>query len=194
MHYATDHVTLTVTLDEFSFFTRGSVGEFIRFGSRQAAQNTQPGDSQTILPDEEHSALPYHCHGYCEPKGRVVATMVSAPDYPAATVYALLRQLVRKFQQQHGGVLESTPTEDAALDFPALREFISNFQDPAAADKVPQIKKELDDTTAVLYKTLDQVLHRGQSLESIMENSNDLSSASMAFYKTSKRSRCCTIL
>ncbi len=94
------------------------------------------------------------------------------------------------------------------------------LQDPAAAQQVPQIRGILEDTQQVLFKTLDQVtlcgaglpqladggplalvtlsawqvMERGQSLESIMEQSDDLSSSSMAFYKTSKRNQCCTIL
>ena len=86
------------------------------------------------------------------------------------------------------------PTADKLLEFPAAAEFLAKYQDPASADRVPQIKKEMEQTQDVMFRTLDQVLTRGQSLESIMEQSDDLSSSSMAFYETSKRSRCCTIL
>ena len=158
------------------------------------AQHTGPGESQSILPDEEHSAIQFCCHGYCEQEGVLVATMVAAPDYHQLTVYRLLRQLVRRFREQHEELLGSLPESDTTVNFPLLDEFLDKYQNPEDADRVPQIKKELADTQDVLYKTLDQVLHRGQSMESIMESSQDLSSASMTFYKTSKRSRCCTIL
>jgi len=179
-------------LSQFSFFTRSSVGEFIRFGSRQVAQHTKPGGSETILPDDEHSALKFCCHGYCERKGRLVATMVTAPDYPPKLVYRLLHQLVVKFEQDHARA--ESRGADQALSFPALAEYLEKYQDPANADKIAQIKDGLAETQDVLYMTLDQVLQRGQSLESIMEKSDDLSSSSMAFYKTSKKTRCCTIL
>ena len=54
--------------------------------------------------------------------------------------------------------------------------------------------KDLDETKEVMYKTIDQVLRRGESIESIMEKSEDLSASSMKFYETSKKTRCCTIL
>ena len=200
-----DKATILATaerLDQFSFWYRSQAGEFIRFGSRQVAQHISPGESESILPDDEHSALQYCCHGYREAEGVLVATAVAAPDYHQLTVYRLLKTLVRRFREQHGELLlslslshQSLPSEDTAVDsFPLLEEFLSKYQNPEDADRVPQIKKELADTQEVLFKTLDQILSRGQSMEQIMESSQDLSSASMTFYKTSKRSRCCTIL
>merc|ERR1712166_1470248 len=64
-------------LSQFSWWSRSSAGEFLRFGSRQVAQSTQPGCGQSILPDDEHSALQFCCHGYCEGGNRLVATMVT---------------------------------------------------------------------------------------------------------------------
>ena len=64
-------------LGQFSWWYRSQVGEFVRFGCRQVAQHTAAGACQSVLPDEEHSALQFCCHGLCESKGRFVATMVT---------------------------------------------------------------------------------------------------------------------
>ena len=49
-------------------------------------------------------------------------------------------------------------------------------------------------TAYTAARFLSQVLRRGESIESIMEKSEDLSASSMKFYETSKKTRCCTIL
>eukprot|EP00658_Telonema_sp_P-2_P040988 TRINITY_DN2930_c0_g1_i3.p1 TRINITY_DN2930_c0_g1~~TRINITY_DN2930_c0_g1_i3.p1 ORF type:complete len:121 (+),score=19.62 TRINITY_DN2930_c0_g1_i3:219-581(+) len=120
--------------------------------------------------------------------------MVTTPDYPPKTVYRLINQLMQRFIEQHPEVVAATTTADMVVDFPSVSEYLRKYQDPSAADSVPQLKQGIQETTEVLYKTIDQVLKRGQSLESIMAKSDDLSGASMQFYKTSKKTRCCTIL
>lgn len=120
--------------------------------------------------------------------------MVTSPAYPPKIVYTLLYQLISRFLKQHGSAVPQPMSGDLSLDFDALKEFVLNYQDPAAADTTGRIHKGLKDTTEVLYKTIDQVLERGEKLEDIMAKSHDLSSTSQAFYKTSKKTRCCTIL
>ncbi|GJV16335.1 glutathione S-transferase T3-like protein [Tanacetum coccineum] len=63
------------------------------------------------------------------------------------------------------------------------------FQDPAEADKLLKIQRELDETKIILHKTIDSVLERGEKLDSLVEKSSDLSAASQfnAAYKRAKR-------
>jgi len=76
-----------------------------------------------------------------------------------------------------------------------LQESVTKYQDPAAADKIVAIQQDLDDTKAILVKTIDQVLERGEKIEDLMDKSNDLSNQSKRFYKTAKKhNECCTIL
>merc|ERR1711998_416198 len=125
------------------------------------------------------------------------ATMVTDMEYPARTVYRLLNQLLMQFTENYRDRILSNPkpiTKDLDLDFPPMIEFLDKYQDPRPADVAFQIMQDLDQTKEVMYKTIDQVLKRGESLESIMAKSEDLSGASMKFYQTSKKTRCCTIL
>lgn len=102
--------------------------------------------------------------------------------------------MLLRFLEQHSDALDPLPSCDQAIEFPALAEYLRQYQSPLAAERFTQLKQGIADTTEVLYKTIDQVLERGQSIESIMEKSEDLSGASLQFYKTSKKTRCCTIL
>lgn len=51
-----------------------------------------------------------------------------------------------------------------ALDFPVLKEYLTKYQDPKAADSIMKIQKELDETKIVLHKTIESVLERGMLL------------------------------
>ncbi|RYR68094.1 hypothetical protein Ahy_A03g014561 isoform D [Arachis hypogaea] len=60
------------------------------------------------------------------------------------------------------------------LDAPLLK------LDPAEADKLLKIQRELDETKIILHKTIDSVLARGERLDSLVEKSSDLSAASQS--------------
>lgn len=68
---------------------------------------------------------------------------------------------------------------------------LTKFQDPAAADKLLKIQRELDETKIVLHKTIDSVLARGEKLDNLVEKSSDLSMASQLFYKQARKSNSC---
>jgi len=73
-------------------------------------------------------------------------------------------------------------------------QYLSKYQDPASADKITKIQKDLDDTTDILHKTIDNVLERGVKLDQLVERSDDLSRQSKMFYKQARKTNsCCTI-
>ncbi|XP_039123125.1 VAMP-like protein YKT61 isoform X5 [Dioscorea cayenensis subsp. rotundata] len=50
--------------------------------------------------------------------------------------------------------------------------------DPAEADKLLRIQRDLDETKIILHKTIDGVLAQGEKLDSLVEKNSDLSVAS----------------
>lgn len=69
------------------------------------------------------------------------------------------------------------------------------YQDPAAADKLMRIQRDLDETKVILHKTIESVLERGQRLDDLVAKSEDLSMASQMFYKQARKTNsCCTIM
>merc|ERR1711990_848254 len=88
-------------LSSFSFLWRHKVAEFVRFGSRQAAQHVAAGKCESIVPDEQHERLQYVCHAEADPDGLFVATMVTDMDYPPRTVYRLMNQLLTQFSENY---------------------------------------------------------------------------------------------
>lgn len=72
---------------------------------------------------------------------------------------------------------------------------IMKYQDPAQADQIMRIQKNLDETREVLHNTIESVLQRGEKLEDLVERSGELSAQSKMFYKQAKRANsCCAVV
>ena len=70
------------------------------------------------------------------------------------------------------------------------------YQDPAQADALCRVQKELDETKVVLHQTLEGLLNRGEKLDDLVSRSDMLSQSSKAFYTTARKTNswCCTIM
>ncbi|TQD82882.1 hypothetical protein C1H46_031547 [Malus baccata] len=110
------------------------------------------------------------------------------------TTNQLLKLVLDEYQKAFGDSWR-TAQQDGTQPWPYLSEALTKFQDPAEADKLLKIQRELDETKIILHKTIDSVLARGERLDSLVEKSSDLSAASQMFYKQAKQANsCCTIL
>lgn len=69
---------------------------------------------------------------------------------------------------------QSYYSNPASIDFPDLKEFLVQYQDPAKADPIMLLQQELDETKIILNKTIDSVLARGEKLENLVERSGAL--------------------
>ncbi|KAL5547420.1 hypothetical protein UlMin_002651 [Ulmus minor] len=103
-------------------------------------------------------------------------------------------KVIDEYQKQFGESWR-TATADGTQSWPFLNDALAKYQDPAEADKLLKIQRELDETKIILHKTIDSVLARGEKLDSLVEKSSDLSAASQMFYKQAKKTnQCCSIL
>lgn len=68
------------------------------------------------------------------------------------------------------------------MPFPELKDYIVKYQDPAQADSIMKIQKELDETKIVLHKTIESVLQRGEKIDDLVAKSDGLSAQSKMFY------------
>ncbi|KAM7472947.1 hypothetical protein LguiA_011130 [Lonicera macranthoides] len=170
----------------FGYFQRPSVREFIVFVGRTVARRTPPGQRQSVQ-HEEYKVHSYNRNGLC-----VLGFMDD--HYPVRSAFSLLNQVIDEYQK-FAGDRWRTAQADSTESWPYLNEALTKFQDPAEADKLLKIQRELDETKIILHKTIDSVLARGEKLDSLVEKSSDLSAASQMFYKQAKKTnQCCTIL
>nr|KAJ0205441.1 hypothetical protein LSAT_V11C500261630 [Lactuca sativa] len=97
--------------------------------------------------------------------------------YPVRSAFSVLNQVIDEYQKKHGNSWHNIQA-DITDQWPYLNDALTRFQDPAQADKLLKIQRELDETKIILHKTIDSVLERGEKLDSLVEKSSDLSAAS----------------
>lgn len=173
-------------VSHFGYFQRSSVKEFLVFVSRTVAKRTQPGQRQSVQ-HEEYKVHSYNRGGLC-----VIGFMDD--HYPVRSAFSLLNQVLDEYQKSFGESWRNVRA-DSTQPWPYLSEALTKYQDPAEADKLLKIQRELDETKIILHKTIDSVLARGERLDSLVEKSSDLSAASQMFYKQAKKTnQCCSML
>ncbi|PWA90529.1 SNARE-like superfamily protein [Artemisia annua] len=185
---SSDPIILANSTDvsHFGYFQRSSVKEFIVFVGRTVAKRTPPNQRQSVQ-HEEYKVHSYNRNGLC-------ALGFMDDHYPVRSAFSLLNQVLDEYQKNFGDSWKGAQA-DSTQPWPYLDEALTRFQDPAQADKLLKIQRELDETKIILHKTIDSVLERGEKLDSLVEKSSDLSTASQMFYKQAKKTnQCCTIL
>ncbi|EMC92643.1 hypothetical protein BAUCODRAFT_76753 [Baudoinia panamericana UAMH 10762] len=172
-------------LSAYSRFTRTAVSEFMTLFSKTVAETTKPGQRQDV---EEQS---YTFHAYARSEG-VAGIIISDAEYPKLVAHQLLGKILDEFLARYPKSAWQTGKE---CPFPALKEYIVKYQDPAQADSIMKLQRELDETKIILHKTLEAALGRGVKVSDLVEKSDGLSSQSKMFYKTSKKQNsCCTVM
>lgn len=179
-------VAMASDLSSFGFFQRQSVKEMLTFLTKTFIKRTEPGQRQSV----SHEGYVVHC--YVRSDG-LAGTVTTDAEYPARVAFVLLGQLLEEFVSEIGDTWKSCTVAES-IPFPPIDEYLVKYQNPASADKVTKIQQDLDETKEILHKTLENVLDRGEKLDTLVSRSNDLSSQSKLFYKSAKKTNaCCTV-
>ena len=179
-------VSSTMDLTKFSYFQRKTVREFIKFHSRVIVGRTSKGQRQSVAVEQNVGK----CHCYVNPNGLAGAVLADA-DYPLRVAFTLLNEAMRQFEAKQGNKWMNVEA-DTLFDFPEGEQLLVKFQDPSEADKITKIEKELDEVKGIVIKSMDDILKRGEAIESLMQKSEDLSQVSYQFYRTAKKNnQCC---
>lgn len=173
--------------------------------SKTVAERTRPGQRQDV---EEQS---YTFHAYARSEG-VAGIIISDHEYPALVAHQLLGKIMDEFLSRNPR--SAWANSNAEVPFPQLKEYITKYQDPQAADSIMKIQKELDETKIVLHKTIESVLERGlfcinggiawqfaltvftgEKIDSLVAKSDGLSAQSKMFYtQAKKQNSCCVVM
>ena len=156
------------------------------FLTKTFMKRTEPGQRQSV----EHEGYVVHCYVRSDGLGGTVTTDL---EYPARVAFVLLGQLLEDFCAEHGDSWKTVTTPES-VPFLKADEYLKKYQNPAEADKVTKIQRDLDETTQILHKTIDSVLERGVKLDNLVDKSNDLSAQSKLFYKQAKKTNSCCVI
>lgn len=119
-------------LSSYSRFTRTSVGEFMSLFSKTVAERTRPGQRQDV---EEQS---YTFHAFARSEG-VAGIIISDQEYPALVAHQLLSKVLDEFLARYPRSAWSGTATPKECPFPALKEYITKYQDPQAADSIMKV-------------------------------------------------------
>lgn len=173
-------------LSSFSFFHKSTIKEHIRFHSRTIVSRTPMGRRQSVEFEQNLG----NCHVWVHPQGVGIAVLADA-EYPMRVAFQMISEIVRRFLEENAGKWENA-TGDLNLPWAHGEELFNKFQNPAEADKITKIEKELDEVKDVVLKSMDDILKRGENLDQLMQKSSDLSNTSYQFYRTAKKNnQCC---
>mmetsp|Transcript_19984 Transcript_19984/g.29563 ORF Transcript_19984/g.29563 Transcript_19984/m.29563 type:complete len:200 (+) Transcript_19984:49-648(+) len=172
-------------LSSFGFFQRQGIKEMASFFSKTIVKRTSPGQRQTVVHED------YNVHVYVRHDG-LAATLTADMEYPMRVAFVLLMNMMDQYTDQVSNW--KTETKDESIVFEPMNQAILEYQDPAKADKITKIQKDLDDTTEVLHKTIESVLERGVKLDDLVDRSDTLSKQSKMFYKQAKKTNSCCVV
>ncbi|KAJ7049434.1 snare protein YKT6 [Mycena amicta] len=176
-------LTTANDLSSFSFYQRGSVGEFMTFFSKTVAERTGTGQRQSV---QENN---YTAHVYN--RGELAGVLITDQEYPVRPAFSLLTKVLDDFVAK---VPQSSWDNPSSITFSELPTYLSRYQDPRQADTIMRVQAELDETKIVLHKTIESVLERGERLDTLVDRSNALSAQSKMFYKTAKKQNSCCVI
>ncbi|KAI9503491.1 palmitoyltransferase [Coemansia sp. RSA 1358] len=174
-------------LSSYSFFQRGSVGEFINFFSTTVAERAKVGQAMVVTQNEHVAHVLRSAKSLC-----VVA--VTDLEYPPMVARSLIGKITNEFGQKFSSQMVDDASSKDELSLDSLSDYIVKYQDPKQADNIMKMQVELDQTKAVMHQTIESLLERNEKLDSLVDKSNDLSMQSKAFYKTAKQTNSCCIV
>eukprot|EP01006_Ploeotia_vitrea_P051122 TRINITY_DN67528_c4_g8_i1.p1 TRINITY_DN67528_c4_g8~~TRINITY_DN67528_c4_g8_i1.p1 ORF type:complete len:203 (+),score=29.92 TRINITY_DN67528_c4_g8_i1:102-710(+) len=175
-------------LSSFNFFQRGNVKEFVVFFGRTIASRCEPGMRHQVEENE------YAAYVYRQSNGLAVV-LAADKEYPQRVAFTLVGKVLADFAEKYKGQYESTITKDNVITAPELEADLKKYQNPEEADKILKIQKDLDETKVILHQAIDQLLERGEKIDTLVAQSADLGTASKGFYKSAKKTNsCCVIL
>lgn len=182
----TARLAATENLSDFGYFTRGTISQHIQFGSRTGIQRTPKGQRQTIAMTNE---LPFVAHAYVRNDG-LGAVVIADKEYPARVAFTLISKSLASYEERVGTNWKSM-ADDQVNEPEFLKADLVLYQNPREADKLTAVQTQLDEVKDVMQTNIEQLMKRGETLESLMDKSNDLNTASVQFYKQAKKANSC---
>jgi synaptobrevin homolog YKT6 len=167
-------------LDSFPFFARKTVREIITLGAREICSRSIRAESNknNLLVSVGYKDT-YMIHAWLCPRKKQNEAWVATTDkeYPSRVILHMLDRA-------------------QASTVPANTEqLLLAYQTPSSVDKIEKVKCELDETKHIVLDTIEKLLERGETLDSLLEKTNALSTESKVFASRAKdMNRCCNIL
>ena len=122
----------------------------------------------------------------------LVCAVFTDVDDPKRVSYALCARATEHFAGKYG-TRWTNAAKDSQIEFKELKGIVKEFQNPSAHDNIARAIEATNATTEVITQTLSRIIIRGETLQDIVEKTEELSAKAKIFYKESKKKKCCEI-
>ena len=178
-------------LSFINFATRHMAKGPLKFAARTCASKIKKNETIKVeLNDVDNACLYAHVNndGLC-------SVIIADLEYPESAAKKVLLEIQKGFLNLYSIDLIKQYETDQEMKYPELDLMIKKYQDPKQADKLIKIESELNEIQGMLTKTMEDLLDRGEKLDDLMKQSDDISNMAYNFYSKSKETnkKCCSI-
>ena len=133
---------------------------------------------------------PFLVHCYVR-EDLLCGVVVADREYPARVAYALISKAMKEFEDLTGDAWKRVDGDEQNTPV-FMQDDLVRFQDPRQVDKITDVQANLDEVKEVMQNNMRDILQRGETLESLMGKSKDLSAISIQFHdRAKKQNQCC---
>ena len=172
-----------------SIFQRGTLKDFLNFHSRLVIERVEK-DTHAQVQLEKGI-----CYAIAN-EDKIGVTIICDEEYPKRVAIDFVLKIHDNFKifMNQNKLDLNNYDKDTDVKFDYITKEIEAWQDPSKKDNIMKIQNELNDVADIMKQNINELLNREESLESLMAKSQDLSSASVNFYKQAKKTNsCCNI-
>ena len=178
-------------LDFINFLKRNFAIQHINFGARTCVNKLATNETVRLdLPELDNAIIFAHINSQ-----DIATVIICDSEYPEQAALKILLELQNKFLALYSVELLRAYQTDQEMKFPEMDTMAVKYQDPREADKLMKIEGELAEVQGMLHKTMQDLLDRGEKLDDLMKQSEDISGMAYNFYATAKKSnqKCCSL-
>lgn len=171
-----------VDFSDIGFLYRKNVQELCDFAVKQLAA----AEDQTAYVSAKEPKIE-QCLFHKFRKDNSIAIIVVDAAYPSRAAFNILRELMTEYDSTNGNF----PNGQSKV----IHKGITEYQDPNNADKLAKIQANLDETKDIMVQNLEKAIGRGESLNEMLEKSENISAQSKLFAdKAEDLNRCCSVI
>ncbi|XP_067012925.1 vesicle-associated membrane protein 7 [Anabrus simplex] len=127
----------------------------------------------------------YLFHYICE--NRIVYMCITDDEFERSRAFLFLNEIKRRFQAAYGTRAETALAYSLNTEFSqVLANEMRHFSESREVDTISRVHGELDELKDIMVKNIDNVAMRGERLELLINKTENLSSNSVTFRKTSR--------
>ena len=172
-------------LSAWSYYQRTPLRQSFVFAARTSSERCPKGSRVTITLKEVTSKL----HVYCRRDG-LCGVAITNEEYPERVIQSLLTKLTCGFDEKYAKSWIKCE-KDTSFEYAVMDDLLKKYQNPNEADSMQAIQNNLGQIKQIMHKNIEDILQRGETLDKLYQQSDDIGFAAKAFQRDANRMNAC---